>query len=169
MRIPPLRLATWTLAFVHTFPARAHTAAFLEKPSLGDAWKGFGGILAVGIYLLPVGIQARALTALWRKRRSLLRAGALLLALVHAVPAFDHLPRWLASGSWADAWRGVGASLAVAWFLAPLAVQTRAIRGLAHATRVTIFWRSGASSVSASASSRPKPREARGPALGEGF
>jgi hypothetical protein len=135
MRIPPLRIATWVLAIVHTFPARAHAAAFFEKPSLADAWKGFGGILAVGLYLLPIGVQARALTVLWRKHRSLLRAAALVLVLVHAVPAFDHLPRWLASGSWGDAWRGLGGSLAVAWFLAPLSMQARAVRALAHAAR----------------------------------
>jgi hypothetical protein len=135
MRIPPLRIATWALAIVHTFPARTHMAAFFEKPSLADAWKGFGGVLAVGLYLLPIGVQARTLTALWRQHRSLLRAGALLLVLVHAVPAFDHLPRWLASGGWGDAWRGVGASLAVAWFLAPPSAQARAVRALAHAAR----------------------------------
>jgi hypothetical protein len=125
-----LRLATWTLALVHTFPARKHLAAFFEAPSMHEAWKGFGALVAIGIYLLPVSLQARGLKALWRKRRNVLRASAVLLVVVHAVPAFDHLPRFLAAGHWEDAWRGIGASLAIGWFLAPLSLQARAIAAL---------------------------------------
>jgi hypothetical protein len=133
-----LRSATLTLAFVHTFPAHTHLAALLQTPTLADAWKGFGALLAVGLYLLPVGVQARGLAALWRRRRGLLRAGALLLVVVHAVPACDHVPRMLKSCTWADAWRGVGAMLAVAWFLAPLSLQTRAVKALARLARVNL-------------------------------
>jgi hypothetical protein len=130
-----LRLTTWALALIHTFPARKHVAAFFAAPSLNEAWKGFGALIAIGLYLLPVDIQARGLTALWRKRGNVLRAGALLLVVVHAVPALDHLPPLVESASWGDAWRGLGASLAIAWFLTPLSMQARAIATLVRVGR----------------------------------
>jgi hypothetical protein len=122
-----VRLATWTLAIVHSFPARKHLAALIEAPSFDEAWKGIGALIAIVLYLLPVRVQARALTALWRHWRGVLRVGALVLLVVHAVPALDHLPRFLSAGSWHDAWRGIGATLAVLWFLAPLRAQARMI------------------------------------------
>jgi hypothetical protein len=131
-----VRLATWTLAFIHTFPARKHLAAFLVAPSLDEGWKGLGALVAIALYLLPVRVQTRALVALWRNRQGVLRAAALLLVVVHAVPAVDHLPRLLHSGHWEDAWRGLGASLAMAWFLAPLSMQARAVGALARPGRV---------------------------------
>jgi hypothetical protein len=152
-----LRSATLMLAFVHTFPAHTHLAAFLQTPTLADAWKGFGALLAIGLYLLPVGVQARGLAALWRRRSGLLGAGALLLVVVHAVPACDHVPRMLKSCTWADAWRGVGAMLAVAWFLAPLSLQARAVKALARLACVNLgadpSWR---------ATRRSRPHDAHG-------
>ncbi len=130
-----VRLVTWTLAFIHTFPARKHLAAFLVAPSLDEGWKGLGALAAIALYLLPVRVQTRALVALWQRRRSVLRAAALLLVAVHAVPAFDHVPRLLESGLWEDAWRGLGASLAMAWFLAPLSMQARTVGALVQLGR----------------------------------
>jgi hypothetical protein len=126
-----LRPLTLALAFVHTFPARKHLGAFLERPSLMEGWEGFGALLAIGLYLLPFRLQARALKFLWREHRFLLRALGVLLALAHAVPASDHLPRFAAVPSLGDAWRGFGSAAAVAWFLAPLSVQRRVITTLA--------------------------------------
>jgi hypothetical protein len=127
-----LRLLTLALAFVHTFPARKHLAAFFERPSWTEAWEGFGALLAIVLYLLPVRVQVRALATLWREHRGLLRAGGLVLAAVHAVPAFDHLPRFVESFGWYDAWRGIGSALALAWFLMPVPFQAGLIGALAR-------------------------------------
>jgi hypothetical protein len=129
-----LRGVTLGLALVHTFPARVHLAAFFETPSLADGWKGFGALVAIGLYLMPVRLQVRGLTALWRRQR-VLRATAFFLAVVHLVPALDHLPKFLENCRWCDAWRGVGSGLAVAWFLAPAWVQGRIIAALARFAR----------------------------------
>jgi hypothetical protein len=131
-RTAVLRLLTLGLAFVHTFPARKHLTAFFEKPSLAEAWEGFGALIAIGIYLLPVRVQAKALSTLWREHRVVLRAAGVLLAAAHAVPAVDHLPRFMASITWADAWRGFGSAIAVAWFLAPVTLQRKVIASLAR-------------------------------------
>jgi hypothetical protein len=127
---------TLALAFVHTFPARKHLFAFFERPSLEEAWEGFGALLAIALYLLPVRTQARALTVLWREHRGVLRACGVLLALVHAVPAVDHVPRFIESLTWADGWRGLGSTVAVAWFLAPLTQQRRVIVALTRLVRL---------------------------------
>jgi hypothetical protein len=127
-----LRLVTLTLAFVHTFPARRHLLAFFERPSIAEAWEGFGALLAIALYLLPVRVQARALTRLWHEHPGFLRACGVLLAVAHAVPAADHLPRFVESASWAEAWRGLGSAVAVLWFLAPLRLQRKVIAGLAR-------------------------------------
>ncbi len=131
-----LRLVTLALAFVHTLPARKHLSAFFEQPSLTEAWEGFGALLAIGLYLLPVRVQARALSALWCQHRILLRAFGVLLAVVHAVPAADHVPRFFESATWGDAWRGLGSTIAVAWFLAPLPLQGKALAALARLARM---------------------------------
>jgi hypothetical protein len=130
-RLALLRVATLALAFVHTFPARSHLAAFFEAPCFADAWKGFGASIAVVLYLFPVRVQARGLALFWRSRKTMLRGLALLLVAVHAVPALDHLPRFIQSARWEDAWRGVGAAIAMLWFLAPPWMQARAFRALA--------------------------------------
>lgn len=135
-----VRAITLGLAIVHTFPARKHIGAFLERPSFSDGWEGLGALIAIGLYCLPVAVQARALAALWRRRRGFLRAAGLLLAAVHAVPACDHLPRLVALGRWGDAWRGGGALLAVLWFIAPLQLQARAIALLGRVGRA-VRWR----------------------------
>jgi hypothetical protein len=135
-RTAVLRLTTLALAFAHTFPARKHLTAFFEKPSWPEAWEGFGALLAVALYLTPVRVQARALTVLWREHRSLLRAAGLLLAVAHAVPAVDHLPRFFEYVDWADGWRGIGSTAAVAWFLAPVTLQGKVIAALARLARL---------------------------------
>src|SRR5579859_4304252 len=63
-----LRAATLVLACVHTFPATKHIAAFWRFPSLSEGWEGFGALFAIGLYLLPLRVQARGLRALWRRR-----------------------------------------------------------------------------------------------------
>jgi hypothetical protein len=137
-RAEVVRIATLGLALVHTFPARRHLGAFFQRPGLTEAWEGFGALVAIVLYCLPVAVQVRALTALWQ-RRPLLRAGGLLLATVHAVPACDHLPRLLAHGGWYDAWRGIGSAVAVLWFLTPWRLQGRAIVAVARSGRLRPF------------------------------
>jgi len=66
-----LRILTLALAFVHTFPARKHVAAFLAVPSWTEGWQGFGAGLAIVLYLLPVAVQTRGLQLLWRRRATL--------------------------------------------------------------------------------------------------
>jgi hypothetical protein len=131
MRNVLLRALTLALAFLHAFPANKHLTLWLAHPSVDEAWKGFGAVLAIALYMMPVGWQARALGHLWRQRRTALVAAGIVLAMVHAVPASDHLPRLLAHASWGDAWRGIGAAIAIAWFLMPLPVQARALALLA--------------------------------------
>jgi hypothetical protein len=134
--ITVLRLGTLALACVHAFPAQKHLLAFFEKPSLEEAWKGFGALVAIALYLLPVAVQARGLTQLWRGHRVLLRVAGVLLAAVHAVPASDHLPRLAQSFAWGDGWRGLGSAIAVAWFLAPVRLQRKVIVVLARSALV---------------------------------
>ncbi len=131
------RALTLALAFVHTFPAQKHLVALLHTPSFGEAWKGIGALCAVALYLLPLPVQVRGLRLLWQKRRGLLRAGGFVLAIAHAVPASDHIPRFIASGHWADAWRGVGSAIALAWFLAPLRTQAAVIGALGRLSRIS--------------------------------
>jgi hypothetical protein len=109
----------------------------VAHPSWSDAWKGLGALVAVGIYLLPVRVQARGLKALWH-RRAVVAAVTWALAAVHAVPLAEHLPRFLSSGQWADGWRGVGAAFAVVWFATPIRHQTAflsAIQRAVHASQ----------------------------------
>jgi len=123
-----VRLVTLVLAFIHAFPAVKHLRIFLTDPTPAEAWKGFGAVLAVALYLLPPSWQAHALGALWRRRRRVLVAGGWALALVHVVPAADHLPAFVIAPAWADFWRGVGAACAVIWFVLPIHVQAHALR-----------------------------------------
>jgi hypothetical protein len=131
-----LRAVTFALAFVHTFPARKHLLAFVANPSWTEGLKGFGAAFAIALYLLPTGVQRRGLAFLWRERRVLLRAAAIALAAVHLVPAVDHVPAFLAAPSWADAWRGFGSAIAVAWLLAPMPMQARLISFLGRVSRL---------------------------------
>jgi hypothetical protein len=133
-----LRAVTLALAFVHSFPARKHLLAFAADPSWSEGWKGIGAVFAIALYLLPVGVQSRSLAYLWRERRMLLRGAGILLAIVHLVPALDHVPALLAAPSWADAWRGIGATLAVAWFLTPLRMQAALISFVGRAPRLAL-------------------------------
>jgi hypothetical protein len=132
-----LRSLTLALACVHAFPARRHLAAFFAMPSLSEGWKGFGAAIAVILYLLPVATQTRGLTALWRRKAYVLRIAGVVLAMAHAVPAADHLPRFLASWAFGDAWRGLGATCAMLWFVAPLTAQARVLAWLGRAARAT--------------------------------
>src|SRR5581483_1207399 len=109
---PILRALGFALAAMHLLPAKKHLALFLEHFSFGEAWKGFGAVLAVAVLVAP--------GPLWRSKWRGLVFGV--LAVVHAVPAYDHVPRYLAAGEWADAWRGFGALLALAFFLAPIRI-----------------------------------------------
>jgi hypothetical protein len=127
-----LRTLTLALAFLHTLPARKHLVAFIAAPSWTEGWKGIGAAVAVALYLLPVKVQARALQLLWGRRAFVLRALGIVLAVAHAVPATDHLPRLVASFTFGDAWRGIGAAIAVVWFVAPLRAQARVVAALAH-------------------------------------
>ena len=131
-----LRAVTFTLAYAHTFPARKHLAAFADTPSLSEAWKGFGALVAIGLYLLPPEVQAKVLVSSWRRHKNLLRVGTAALAVAHAVPALDHLPRFLDVGGWPDAWRGVGSATAVLWFLTPVQVQAAFVSALGRVLRV---------------------------------
>jgi hypothetical protein len=137
MALVVLRGALLVLAYVHTIPARTHLARFFAEPSLGEAWKGFGAVLAIGLYLLPIDFYAKAFGYLWAKRRVGLVAAGWVLALAHAAPAIDHVPRFFEAPSFADAWRGFGAAFACLWFVAPLRVQAAvvgALRALATTT-----------------------------------
>jgi hypothetical protein len=125
-----VRAGTLGLAFVHTFPARGHLTELVAHPSLAEAWKGLGALVATIFYLLPPSTQARALSHLWARRRALVGAMGLLLAAAHAVPAADHLPHLFDHGTFHDAWRGLGSALAVIWFLAPVPLQARALSRL---------------------------------------
>jgi hypothetical protein len=131
-----LRTLTLALAFVHTFPARSHLAAFFLAASWTDGWKGFGALGAIALYLLPPATQARGLQFVWRRRASTLRVAGFVLAAAHAFPAVDHLPRFFATASLGDAWRGVGAGTAVAWFLLPLRVQATLLAALVRWARL---------------------------------
>ncbi|HEX4448250.1 MAG TPA: hypothetical protein VH044_15990 [Polyangiaceae bacterium] len=131
-----LRAVTLTLAYAHTFPARKHLLAFVHAPSIAEGWRGFGALLAIGLYLLPPALQARALVSLWRNHGRLLRVATAALAAAHATAAFDHVPRFLAMGGWADGWRGLGSSLAVIWFAAPVPVQAALIATVGRLVRL---------------------------------
>jgi hypothetical protein len=132
-----LRGFTLALAYAHAFPASNHLVAFVREPSISEAWKGFGALVAIGLYLLPPRTQVRLLRSLWRRRR-LLGAVTWVLAAVHAVPLVEHLPRFLASGAWGDGWRGIGASIAVAWFLSPVPQQAALLAAAARLTRLPL-------------------------------
>ena len=144
-----LKIALVALAALHVLPAKKHLALFFAHPGIDEAWKGFGAALAVLFYLAPYRWVARAFGWLWRERRAALRAGGFVLAAVHLVPACDHIPAFVRSPSWGDAWRGVGASAAALWFMAPLPVQVRLfIRGRRLDASLALFTRSLEASMS---------------------
>lgn len=126
MRRRMLGLAAIGIALLHIFPARKHLAAFFLAPSLDESWKGFGALLAMAFLVAPMRLQARAIGEL--SRRNVLFVAMGCLAVLHLVPAFDHLPRFLASPTFGDAWRGIGSTLAAFWFATPFRAQARFIR-----------------------------------------
>lgn len=119
-----LRAGMLVLAYAHTFPAQKHVVLFAQAPSVAEAWKGFGACIAVAFYLVPPRIHARILCAIHRRLPTMLRVAGVLLALAHLVPALDHVPRFVASGAFADGWRGLGALAAATWFILPLPLQS---------------------------------------------
>jgi hypothetical protein len=131
-----VRLLTLVMAVVHTFPARKHLAALVAAPSVTESWKGIGALAAIAFYLLPVRMQARIMASLWRDHRWSLRAAGLMLAAAHLVPAWDHLPRFVAAPSWYDGWRGLLTAAAVVWFVVPLPQQAVALAALARIGRI---------------------------------
>ncbi len=122
-----LRVFMFVMAYAHTFPARKHALAFAAAPSLDEAWKAGGAIIAVALYLAPPQVHARALRALHRNVPVLLRIAGVLLAVAHLVPALDHVPRFVSAPSFADGWRGLGALAAAMWFVLPLQLQSWAL------------------------------------------
>ncbi len=117
------------LAWLHTFPARKHLAELAVAPSLDEAWKGLGALMAVLVFLLPIDLARRALRSAGRWT-GVLTTSLLVLAIVHLVPAMDHLPRWVVRPSFSDGWRGLGAAAATTAFL------FGGLRQLARAQRV---------------------------------
>lgn len=125
-----LRASTLVLAVAHSAPASKHLAEWWVNPSFTEAWKGFGGLLAMVVYLMPVAWQAHLLGELWRRYRRSVLVGSAVLMAAHAVPAWDHLPQFFLEPSWAQAWRGFGSALAVVWFALPFETQARAVSAL---------------------------------------
>jgi hypothetical protein len=130
-----VRTLAWLLAWGHSFPAIKHLRALVDVPSLAEAYKGLGAAAAVVLYLAPTEWQARALVGLWHRRRSVLTVACVALVVVHAIPALDHVPSFLHDPTWADAWRGFGAAVAVVWFTLPTPTQARALAVLARPSR----------------------------------
>jgi hypothetical protein len=128
MRPSKLGWIAFGLAAMHTLPARHHLGDFFAHPSIQDAWKGFGAAIAVAVWLLPVGLQARIARNLWKP---VLFA----IAAAHMVPALDHLPKLLAAPSWADAWKGIGSTVAVVWFVLPRSLQIEGVKWLARVAK----------------------------------
>jgi hypothetical protein len=134
-RLSILRVLTLGMAFVHSFPACRHIGLFVEAHSLSEGWKGLGALVAIGLYLLPVDVQARALATLWNGYRTPLRIVSMLLIVAHAVPAFEHVPGFVHLPSWSDFWRGFGALAAIAWFACPQPAQVKVIARLGRLAR----------------------------------
>ncbi len=122
-RMTYLRGITIALAAMHLLPARHHLADFFASPSMSDAWKGFGALVAITLLALPQRVQARLATLVWKYR-----AIGVVIAAAHVVPALDHLPKLVASFTFGDAWKGLGATFAVLWFLAPRRLQLAILR-----------------------------------------
>ncbi len=122
-RIRPLLLG---LALMHLLPATHHGRDLLASPNASDAWKAIGAAMAVGLLAMPTPWLVKLVghTMKWRS----VSVAAALLAIAHVVPAADHLPKLFASPSWADAWRGILAAIAVGWFASPRALQLRIVR-----------------------------------------
>ena len=133
-RFTPWTIASVALALLHTLPARHHLEEMLASFTLSDAWKGVGAAGAVALLVVPVQRQARVIALL--RRAHLLFLAALVLVVVHLVPALDHVPKFLASPTFADGWRALGSCLAIVWFGAPrdfqLAVMRRSVTTHLH-------------------------------------
>jgi hypothetical protein len=128
-----LSLVLGALALIHVFPVTKHLRLFATELSWDEAWRGFGAlgavVLVLGLALAPKTIRARVGNAMLRNPvRRVIVLG--LLAWAHTFPVREHVPRMLASWDWSDAWRGLGATLAVLWFVAPRSFHARALRFL---------------------------------------
>jgi hypothetical protein len=130
-----VRMLAWLLAWGHSFPAVKHLRALVAAPSLVESYKGLGAAAAVALYLAPTEWQARVLVGLWRQRRSFLTVASFALVITHAIPALDHVPKFLDDPTWADAWRGFGTAAAAVWFTLPTPIQARVLGLLARRNR----------------------------------
>ncbi len=135
-----LGFACFVIAVAHTFPLRRHLGLFAEAPSLGEAWKGFGPLVAIALCFVPAAWCARGVAQL-RARPWGAFLATTLLVLAHLVPAFDHLPAFARDPSWGDGWRGFGSALAVVWFAAPISAQGRVVGALRRGSlRPLLVW-----------------------------
>lgn len=137
-----VRAAMILFAWIHLQPAVKHLTLFARTPSIDEAWKGFGAVVACALYLQSPARVAAWLVALSRRAPALVWGVGWLLAVVHLVPAVDHVPKLIAQPSWGDGWRGVGSAFAVAWFAAPVSTQARVMgfvrRALAEASHASV-------------------------------
>jgi hypothetical protein len=125
-RFTPWTIASIALALLHTLPARHHLQDMVTAFSASDAWKGIGATIAVFLLVIPVRQQARIMAVF--RQAHLLALAALLLVVVHLVPAADHVPKFLAQPNFADAWRAIGSCIAIVWFAAPRQIQLAVMR-----------------------------------------
>jgi hypothetical protein len=130
-----IRLALLAVAALHAFPIRRHLPLLVAHATLGEAWKAVGACVAVVVLCMPTRTLAATITRAARTRPWLLGLVAWTLVAAHLVPAVDHVPAFLAHRSFADAWRGFGATLAAVWFSLTYTTQVRFFAMLARRTR----------------------------------
>jgi hypothetical protein len=111
----------------------------LAALNVSDAWKGIGAVVAVALFVMPFEAQANLVGIL--KRRQLLVAVALVLVAVHLVPASDHIPKLITSPNFADAWKALGSTVAIMWFVAPRAVHIAVLRVFTRARPLALIAR----------------------------
>ncbi len=69
------------------------------------------------------------------RRDLLLRCAMIALACVHTFPCTKHLAAFVVAPSWGEAWKGLGAALAVTLYLLPPSLVARALVRAWHARR----------------------------------
>jgi hypothetical protein len=125
-RFTPWTIASVGLALLHTLPARHHLQDMVASFCASDAWKGIGAAIAVFLLAIPVQQQARIMAVF--RRAHVLGLAAVLLVIVHLVPALDHVPKFLAQPNFSDGWRAIGSCFAILWFAAPRQIQLAVMR-----------------------------------------